>query len=99
MWEDADALARVLDAGQRRENNKLENIMITETFAVGPHRHKLWQGMFPPEVPLGAGCPGNLIVGDVPNQSVPESILCFATHRARRNLQGAAAGNVAGCPV
>jgi hypothetical protein len=42
MWEDADALARVLDAGQRRENNKLENIMISESFAVGPHRHKLW---------------------------------------------------------
>jgi hypothetical protein len=42
MWEDTDALARVFDAGQRRENNKLENIMIAESFAVGPHRHKLW---------------------------------------------------------
>ena len=42
MWEDADALERVLDAGQRRENNKLENIMISESFAIGPHRHKLW---------------------------------------------------------
>jgi hypothetical protein len=42
VWEDTDALERVLDAGQRRENNKLENIMITESFAIGPHRHKLW---------------------------------------------------------
>ena len=42
MWEDADAVERVLAAGQRRENNKLENIMISESFAVGAHRYKLW---------------------------------------------------------
>lgn len=42
MWEDAAAVQQVLQTGSRRENSKLEDVSVYESFAIGADRAKRW---------------------------------------------------------
>ncbi|MGI8879168.1 MAG: helix-turn-helix domain-containing protein [Jatrophihabitans sp.] len=42
MWTDVEAVQRVLAAGSRRENSKVEDVAVFETFKIGANRQKDW---------------------------------------------------------
>lgn len=43
MWDDVEAVQRVLAAGSRRENSKLEDVTVFESIKVGARREQDWQ--------------------------------------------------------